>query len=112
VKLWVDAHHPSAHVEITSTEPIAATASFKLWRAKAKALASIGSSDVLLDRRQPTKQVAPTIVEPDTVLRDFAEGIGWYHPNAKSVAPRRVLPYLPTLRCGPRAAPFAPRDAR
>ena len=91
VKLWVDAQHPSAHLEVTSTEPVAATAAFELWRTKPEELTSIESSDVLLDRSQPSKQIAPTIVEPDIVLRDFADGVGWYHHNAKSVGPTETM---------------------
>lgn len=91
VKLWVDAHHPAAHVEVASADPIAATASFELWRTQSAALPSIESSDVLLDRSLPTKQIAPTIVEPDTVLRDFPEGVGWFHHNTKSVGPVETM---------------------
>jgi hypothetical protein len=31
------------------------------------------------------------MVEPDTVLRDLADGIGWYHHNAKSVGPVETM---------------------
>ncbi len=102
VKLWVDAHHPSAHVEIASPEPVAATASFELWRTAPTALPSIESSDVLLDRRQPSKQVAPTVVEPDTVLRDLADGVGWFHHNAKSVGPVETMRHQDLLGAMPR----------
>jgi alpha-L-fucosidase 2 len=102
VKLWVDANHPTVNVEVSSEEPVAATASFELWRTRAEALPSIESSDVLLDRRQPSKQVAPTVVEPDTVLRDLAEGVGWYHHNAKSVGPVETMRHQDLLGAMPR----------
>lgn len=91
LRLWVDANNPTVHVEVDSEIPVAASASFELWRTKAEALPSIESSDVLLDRTKPDKQVAPTIVEPDTVLRDLAEDTGWLHHNAKSVGPVETM---------------------
>jgi alpha-L-fucosidase 2 len=87
IRLWVDANHPTIHVEAQAGVPVVATVSFELWRTVATTLASLEVSDVNLDRPSPAGQRAPTIVEPDTVLRDLPDGIGWLHHNRKSVGP-------------------------
>ena len=87
LRLWVDANHPAILVEVDSEIPVAASAAFELWRTVATTLPTIEGSDVNLDRALPDKQHAPTVVEPDTVLRHLPEGIGWFHHNAKSVGP-------------------------
>ena len=88
VRLWVDANRPVVHVTVDSASPITATASIELWRNKREELPTIEVSDVLLDRSKPNQQRAPTVVEPDTVLRNETDRIGWYHHNAKSVGPK------------------------
>jgi hypothetical protein len=90
-RLWVDANHPVIHVEAESAEPIKATTSFELWRTTPTTLPTIEVGDVLVDRDQEDKQHAPTVVEPDTVLRDLPSGIGWYHRNEKSVGPEITM---------------------
>ena len=87
LRLWVDANHPVVHVEVNAARPIEAVASIELWRTERHVLPSIEVSDVLLDRSQPDQQRAPTVVEPDTVLKGQTGRIGWYHHNAKSVGP-------------------------
>jgi hypothetical protein len=91
LRLWVDANHPVIHVAVESASPVAARASFELWRTIPTVLPSIEVSDVNLDRSRPDQQAAPTTVEPDTVLRDLPEGVGWLHHNAKSVGPVETM---------------------
>jgi hypothetical protein len=91
LRLWVDANHPTIHVETQSVEPVTATASFELWRTAATTLPTIEVSDVHLDWKKPDHQHAPTVVEPDTVLRDLPDGIGWLHHNRKSVGPELLM---------------------
>lgn len=81
--LWVDANHPTVHIEINSEQALTATAIIDLWRTERVTLPSIEASDVL----DGDPQERPTIVEPDTVLQDQAARIGWYHRNMKSVGP-------------------------
>ncbi|NOX55154.1 MAG: LamG domain-containing protein, partial [Planctomycetes bacterium] len=87
LQLWVDANHPVVHVTIASSQPTTATASIELWRTERFELPTLEVSDVLLDRSRPDKKHAPTIVEPDTVLKNQTGRIGWYHHNVKSVGP-------------------------
>jgi hypothetical protein len=87
VRVWVDANHPVAHVEVDSQAAVAASVSFELWRTAPTTLATIEATDVNVDRSTPNQQFAPTIVEPDTVLGDLPDGVGWLHHNAKSVGP-------------------------
>ena len=70
IRLWVDANHPVIHVTADGAKPRTVTASIELWRTEPFELPSIEVSDVNLDRSKPDKKHAPTIVEPDTVLRE------------------------------------------
>ena len=87
IRLWVDASHPVIHVTADGKTPCTATASIELWRTEPYELPSIECSDVHLDRSKPDQKHAPTIVEPDTVLENLTDRIGWYHHNVKSVGP-------------------------
>jgi len=87
--LWVDANHPVIHVTIDSKKPVAATASFELWRTAQEKLPSLECSDIYNSHPKPP----PTIVEPDTVLKDLPDGIGWYHRNIKSVGPELTMKF-------------------
>ncbi len=44
-------------------------------------------SDVLLNRSKPDQCEAPVFVEPDTIIDDLPDALGWYHHNVKSVGP-------------------------
>ena len=88
VQVWVDAHHPVIHVTVDSQTPTEATAAIELWRTDRLELPQIEVSDVHLDRSKPNRQREPTIVEPDTVLQEQTNRIGWYHHNVKSVGPK------------------------
>lgn len=59
----------------------------KLWRTEKNELPSIELSDVHFDRSKPDNKYAPTFVEPDTVLKNLTDRVGWYHHNIKSVGP-------------------------
>ena len=87
IQLWVDAHHPVIHISIDSTIPIAATAHIELWRTEPEELMELEISDIMLDRESPDQRRDATIVEPDTVLQDLPDWIGWFHHNVKSVGP-------------------------
>ncbi len=87
IHLWVDANHPVIHATVDSTVPVAAVASFELWRNAPTTLPSIEVSDVEFDQSLKDHEHAPTIVEPDTVLHESADGIGWYHRNERSTGP-------------------------
>ena len=87
VELWVDAKHPIIEVRVQSPTPIAATASIEPWRTELYELPTVEVSDVLLDRSREDQQHAPTVVEPDLVLSDLPDAIGWLHHNTKSVGP-------------------------
>ena len=84
LKVWVDANNPLIQIETTSTKPIQATAKMELWRTKQEVLSSITISDTWNVHPAPAPK---TTVEPDTILDDWENGIGWYHLNRKSVGP-------------------------
>jgi len=91
LRVWVDANHPVVHVTAESTAKVTATAKMELWRTERYELPSIEVSDVYLDRSKPGQKHAPTIVEPDTVLRNQRHRIGWYHHNVKSAGPKLTM---------------------
>lgn len=88
LRLWVDAHHPVIHLAAETATPTIATAFVELWRTNRQELAELQVSDVLVNRKLPDGQQAPTILEPDTVLTNQRDRVGWYHHNVKSVGPR------------------------
>ncbi len=87
LRLWVDANRPVIQVDVESASDRTATASIELWRTESETLASIETSDVMLDRSRPTNMHGPTVVEPDKILPPGTHRIGWYHHNVKSVGP-------------------------
>lgn len=91
VRLWVDANHPTVHLTIEGPAASDATASFELWRKTPTPLPSLEVSDLLAGGPKDMAGVVPVVVEPDTVLQNLPEGIGWYHRNVKSVGPELVM---------------------
>lgn len=83
IHAWVDANHPVIYVTIEAKKPLSAIASIELWRRESVPLPSLEHSDIYNGCPNPP----PTIVEPDVVLDNLPEGIGWYHRNVKSVGP-------------------------
>ncbi|MGC9085820.1 MAG: DUF5703 domain-containing protein [Thermoproteota archaeon] len=81
LKLWVDANRPIIVVEIYAQKPISVVASVELWRTKQKELLTVEVSDIFF--RRPEK----TIIEPDIVLTELKDCIGWCHHNVKSIGP-------------------------
>ena len=89
VRLWVDANHPVIQVAVESRQPLAATASFELWRTAQTAIPALECSDIYTGCPQPPQ----TITEPDTVLKNLPDGIGWYHRNVKSIGPELTMKF-------------------
>ena len=85
VQVWVDANYPVIHVNVESSWLIAATASVELWRTSQQEYKELQCSDIMTNA--PAAQKKPTIIEPDTVLKDQKDRIGWYHHNVKSFGP-------------------------
>lgn len=83
--LWVDANNPAINISHDCSIPVSMKASFELWRTEPYALPEIGVSDLLEDRSKPGRLPQPVIVEPDHVIENTNEYIGWYHHNKKSV---------------------------
>jgi len=81
LKLWVDANRPVICVEVQTVKPSTAAAIIELWRNSSTELPDKQCSDVL--NGLPEK----TVVEPDTILKEIKDRIGWYHRNIKSVGP-------------------------
>ena len=85
--LWVDANRPVIVVGIDADREVTATATFEPWRTNRHEVTSLECSDVMTGCPKNNTLYVPTIVEPDTVLTNLADGIGWYHHNIKSVGP-------------------------
>ena len=85
VRVWVDANHPVAHVAIASDAPVAASASFELWRTSPYTLPTIESTDVNLDRSRPDQRWNTTNPMPEVA--------GLHAVVARLLAlPRTLLP--------------------
>ena len=89
LRVWVDAEHPTIHVEIDGRQ-LVATAAVELWRKEQTILPSLEDLDAMAlspftpDHHPPP---GPIIIEPDTVLTGLSRRIGWFHHNIKSVGP-------------------------
>ncbi|MBN1912758.1 MAG: hypothetical protein JW818_23755 [Pirellulales bacterium] len=90
--LWVDANSPAVHVTLDSPVESTGTASIELWRIQPETLSDLETSDVNVivhrtTKKKKKKHRAPTVVEPDTILKGLPDRIGWHHHNRKSVGP-------------------------
>ncbi len=91
LRVWVDANNPMIHITSQSIIPVKLTLTNEPWRTEPRELASIEVSDIHLDRSKPHSKHAPTIVEPDTILKNLPDRIGWFHHNKKSVGPEITM---------------------
>ena len=91
LRLWVDANDPVIYLTSESAKELSLTARIELWRTERYELPSIEVSDVHLDRSKPDEKYAPTVVEPDTILKDLGDRIGWLHHNKKSIGPELTM---------------------
>jgi hypothetical protein len=87
IRLWVDANHPVVQVTAESADPVEVTALVELWRTNQQVISELQASDVLLNRKLPDQRPAPLVTEPDSLLPQQPNRIGWVHHNAKSVGP-------------------------
>lgn len=86
LRVWVDANNPVIHVNNESSLPVEMSANIEMWRTEPFSLTSIGVGDLLEDRSlRPSNLHAPVVVEPDNIITDSKDYIGWYHYNKKSV---------------------------
>ncbi len=85
LNLWVDANNPVIHVEHDCSVPVKMIAKFNLWRSEPYNLPEIGVSDLLEDRSKPGRLHAPVVIEPDDLIKNADDYIGFYHHNKKSV---------------------------
>ena len=91
LRLWVDAHASVVHLQIDSSVTVAALATVELWRTARETLPSVELSDINFSHTAPDKQARPTVIPPDTVLRDAPEGVIWYRHNVASHGPAETL---------------------
>jgi len=85
IQVWVDANNPVIHINQESSKPVKMTAIIELWRNERTPLPELGVSDLLEDRSKPGRLHEPVYVEPDIIIKDLENRIGWYHFNEKSV---------------------------
>jgi len=79
--LWVDANRPVICVELETTQPSSPEAWIDCWRTNAVVLTKCEVSDTTHGQKDPL------VVEPDVILKNQHQSIGWYHRNEKSMAP-------------------------
>ena len=91
LRLWVDANRPVIVVEAKTAKPVLATAHAELWRKTREKLSTYECSD--LDNDSPydrRKFPVETLIEPDTILKNQAGQIGWFHLNQRSESYQRT----------------------
>ncbi len=90
IRIWVDANHPVIQMDVESEYPLEANASIELWRTERHPIASISHGDVMFNKQKENGLQQPVIIEPDVVLENLSDRIGWYHHNSKSVGPKET----------------------
>ena len=83
--LWVDANNPVVHLTYDCSVPLSMTANIELWRTEPYSLPNLEVSDLLEERSKPGSLHKPVIVEPDHLITESKNYIGWYHHNYKSI---------------------------
>ncbi|MFH1194676.1 MAG: DUF5703 domain-containing protein [bacterium] len=87
IRLWIDVNNPVINIEIISAQNITATATIELWRTIQYELPNLEVSDVLTEWSSENKRLAPMVIEPDFILKNQENKIGWFHRNVKSIGP-------------------------
>ncbi len=85
LQVWVDANNPVIHVNHESSIPLELIADIELWRTEPYSLPELTTSDLLEDRSKPGWLHKPVTVEPDVIITNASDYIGWFHHNKKSV---------------------------
>ncbi len=89
IRIWVDANNPVIGVAVDSNIPLKAEAAIELWRTE-HCLLPPQVSDIY--RNCPDKDKMQ-FAEPDTLIENLEDGIGWYHHNEKSDGPAMTMEY-------------------
>jgi alpha-L-fucosidase 2 len=89
MRVWVDANHPVAHVEVNGGAPTELQASVELWRLHPRETLQDGAE---LFGRGVFRELngipgGKVIVDPDTVLPARGNALVWGHRNERSIYP-------------------------
>ncbi len=87
VLLWVDANHPVVNIDIDSKDKVGVVAINEMWRNKEYPLESISHGDIMFHALSENGLKEPVIIEPDQILKNQKNQIGWFHHNIKSIGP-------------------------
>lgn len=90
LKVWVDANNPVIHIDQTSAVPLIMKATVERWRTQRDSLPEIEISDLMQNNDTPGILYKPVIVEPDNLVQEEKDFIGWYHHNQRSEGFYRV----------------------
>ena len=88
LKFWVDADNPVINITTKSIKPIKATAKVELWRTKQTTRPVQVASPYSHD-----PQGRQHVVETDIVVKNYKDGIAWYHRNIKSIGPEMTMKF-------------------
>jgi hypothetical protein len=85
VRIWVDANHPVAHVEVETEEPVSLVAKAECWRTKPYHLdPKAVQQDGFFEWGNNPEGLD---FEPDTLLPAQNNRVAWCHFNARSIYP-------------------------
>ncbi len=79
--IWVDAHHPVIHIDISAERPLLATLSADPWRTQHRALEGKERHTVYGMINSPDSVYIPA----DSILNDSKPRLVWYHRNPTSI---------------------------
>jgi len=86
IRLWIDAHNQAVYVETDSKTPVEAKVSLELWR---KQQETVGNECSDIYTSDPKGR--GITVEPDTIMEELTNKIGWYHHNTRSLGPELTM---------------------
>ncbi|MEO7157696.1 MAG: DUF5703 domain-containing protein, partial [Vicinamibacterales bacterium] len=78
LSIWVDADHPMARIELTSSVPTTVEATVEIWRREPRTIKT-QTGDVF--KNMTGKDLYPTVITPDHILPHSADRLWWCHHN-------------------------------
>lgn len=89
VRVWVDANHPVAHVEVKSEQAMDLQASTELWRLQPRETLQNGAelTGTGVFRELNNLPEGKIVIDPDTILPARNHRLVWCHHNTRSIYP-------------------------
>lgn len=83
IRIWVDANHPTLHIEVHSARPHTLRAALETWRKNESIRADSAEKAGMFE----LSHISTVNLEADTILPATPDTLAWCHFNAQSVYP-------------------------